>query len=86
MPTDNKSDKSGKKERNDHGSRPDPIRIAQDDFGPEGGYEDTLETPNNFDNAGRDQQQIVDDNLTQYTTGHPPRVVPPKNPKKSKDL
>jgi hypothetical protein len=33
--------------------------------------EEQLTPPNNFDNAGRDQQQIADDNLSQYVTGRP---------------
>ncbi len=28
-------------------------------------------TPDNYDNAGRDPQQIMDDNLSQYVTGRP---------------
>ncbi|MCM2282423.1 MAG: hypothetical protein NDI61_11330 [Bdellovibrionaceae bacterium] len=27
--------------------------------------------PDNYDNAGRDQQQIMDDNYSQYVTGKP---------------
>lgn len=33
--------------------------------------EPSFTPPDNFDNAGRDPQQIMDDNISQYVTGRP---------------